>query len=343
MNLPGVRLLELSARLLDPLSISSLIEPTIADLQHEVQLAEGSWWRPGLAYLRTSAALFRLLTSHGLIWRSPMRGVLAVVGLAVVGAVSLVAAFATHWPYRDSGVYVVFLAMAILSPLVIRSADNDGSYLQMFARCSVIGLTMGTSLFAWISLMEATSRLPWYGYLWRYMSLSACILLVSGLASAAAWKPAGRGDSVWRRRLLVVLQGTLTFALCEVVLAFGVRLIRGSSQSGIDIARILFGITTVSLFFAVVAFVIYLPTLSAVRRVVPKWNQQRPLTLIGATLFPIPFFAWAYLTGRFAQTASYYLSHPASAVLAAIPYVLAGAILGWLLAGRLQMKAATAP
>jgi hypothetical protein len=96
MNVPGVRLLGFMARLLDPVDVRALVEPTIADLQHEVYVAGGTPWTVGAAYLRVFAALVRLLMQPGLVWRSPMRGVLAVVGLALVGAVALGAALAAR-------------------------------------------------------------------------------------------------------------------------------------------------------------------------------------------------------------------------------------------------------
>src|ERR1051325_8715859 len=85
MRSSGSRVFALLARHLDASLHESVVAPTIADLQFEVQGATNPW-RRRLVLARGYWSIGRVLLGHGLIWRSPMRTLLAVVVLGVVGA-----------------------------------------------------------------------------------------------------------------------------------------------------------------------------------------------------------------------------------------------------------------
>jgi hypothetical protein len=337
MNLPGTWLLALSKRYLDEDVVRSTVLPTIADLQHETLAAGDSRWLRWMAVGRGYSAVVRLLFQHSFIWRSPMRGVLAVFVLGIVGAVASVTAFSMRLGGSDAGLWVAFLLMAVLAPLVIRRVDGRPSYRRMLLACMGVGMVMGTALFGWIALVDSPNpAMPWYGVLWRYLFLTAFVVLASALASAAAWKPAGRSDSMWRRWFLDVLVGASAYAVCECVIVLCFAFV-----SGWDSNRIVLTFLRVSLlafYFAGFLLVVYVPVLGSIKRVVPHVAARLPLALIGAILFPIPVLARdAFLgDGRFLSGWNYWLQHPSNVLWESLPYLVAGAVLGWLLAARPQ-------
>ena len=75
MTSPGLAVFALLARYIDAKVLQSVVAPTIADLQFEVETTRNPWRRQ-LARVRGYAAIGRLLFWHGLIWRSPMRTLL---------------------------------------------------------------------------------------------------------------------------------------------------------------------------------------------------------------------------------------------------------------------------
>src|SRR4051812_17548901 len=89
MTSPESRMFSVLARCVDSDLLESVVAPTIADMQFEIQ-STGNPWRRGLAHARGYVAIVRLLLWHGLIWRSPMRALLAVVVLGILGAALLV-------------------------------------------------------------------------------------------------------------------------------------------------------------------------------------------------------------------------------------------------------------
>lgn len=88
--------------------------------------------------------------------------------------------------------------------------------------------------------------------------------------------------------------------------------------------------TFLGFFFAAVSIVVYLPLLLSVKRLI----KVRPaLALVGAMLFPIPLLVLPWLQGRFGSMWTYWIQNPSIFLWGSLPYVVAGAMLGWLLAG----------
>ncbi len=82
----GARLLAVAARILDERTLQALIEPTIADLQHEAGQAPGRHAR--VAALARGYLAFARVFVVALSWRVPMRKL--AVSLAVCAGVTLV-------------------------------------------------------------------------------------------------------------------------------------------------------------------------------------------------------------------------------------------------------------
>jgi hypothetical protein len=133
-----------------------------------------------------------------------------------------------------------------------------------------------------------------------------------------------------------VLQSAAVFALCDALI---VGIFSWSHLHLSPFSRLVISPVENSLFFAAIAFVANFPVLTVVRRFLPKRIRRLALAIIGAMLFPVPLVAWNLFTGARAVVTV----HSIRAVLSMLPFVLACTLLGWLLADRLQMKAATAP
>lgn len=262
-----------------------------------------------------------------------MRSAIAVFVLGVLGAVALVGAFRMRLGGSDAGVLAVFLLLAVLVPLVIRRVEPGRSYGRMLLACAGVGMIAGTALFGWIAVAENHLRLPWHGVLWRYLFLSACVVLASALASAAAWKPTSSGGSIFRSSVLAVLLGATAYALSEVAITVGFGVFRGWRAD--RISRQLIAVTLLAFFFAGVALVVYLPVLAGLQRLLSGLKSKSALAFVGAILFPVPVLARCLATGSFQITWEYWTRHPVTLLWISLPYVLAGAMLGWLLAEHL--------
>lgn len=323
--LPGTWLVKLSARFLDAATVAALVEPTIADLQHEVAQAGGDVSRSRSAKLRGYTAVARLLFTGSVFWRTPMRRMLTVVSLGWVGAALFYLVAARSTP--DLGRMTPFFVMAVLTPLVLRQMNLASSFRAAFANCLGVGVLMGTALYSW-EVWEASAHwsrpLPWYALVLSYAFLLACIAVGSALAAAVASRVA-TGTTPAQRTFRHVAAGCMAYAACDALLrlSFGFG---GAMALGLA--------SFLGFYFACVSLVVYVPILLGARRLVP---QRVMLALIGALLCPIPVLAFPALQGRFHAVWAYWLATPSSLVWSAFPYAVGGAVLGWLLAARRQV------
>jgi hypothetical protein len=330
MNLPGTRVLELLTRFLDEAVVESIVVPTVADLQHETLRAGTSVPRRALALVRGYAAILRLLFWHGLLWRSPMRRLISVLVLGGVGAAfAVLLAYLTGDSDGRAGLGATFL-VAMLASVVFRVLKVGGSIRQVFVNCFSVGIIVGAALFSWLVALESLSPRPWYSYAFDCLVLTGWVALGSAMAAAVAWKPAPGADSVSRRRILHVAVASASFVAGFVIrnLSLGVgRTFIWAIPSMLSVGAY------VAFFFALFAFAVYLPVMAGARRALPRLSGKIPLAVIGAALFPLPLFGIPLLQPHPAFPWSY-LQSPVLMLWTSVPYVLAGAVLGWLLAGR---------
>ena len=320
MTLPGKRLIALSARAFDPATVQSLVEPTIADLQHEVSEAGNNPWRVAGAYLRGYAAVVRLLFASSLFWRSPMRRLSTVLALGWVGATLfyLLVFHGANGPSR----LTPFLLMAITTPVVLRQMNLATTFRSAFANCFAVGLIMASVLYALETRhVSATSSspLPWYALMLTYGFLVACVTVGSAVAAAAAVRtPTNDKGLLWALRH--VGASCVAYAVFDGAL----RLWFGS-----PIANAVGWASFLALYFGCVALLVHVPILLGARRLV---QQRSMLALFGALLCPIPLLTFPVLQGRFGSLWALWSKTPSSAIWSALPYLFAGAVLGWMIA-----------
>jgi len=148
MTSPGLAVFAVLVRWVDVKIFESVVAPTIADLQFEVETTRNPWRRQ-LARVRGYAAIGRLLFWHGLIWRSPMRTLLTVAMLGLAGAALLVEMFSvtTSGPAQISP----FFLMAVLAPIVMRLVVGVNTRRKMFVTCLAVGTVMSVVFLAWFA------------------------------------------------------------------------------------------------------------------------------------------------------------------------------------------------
>lgn len=319
-HLPGSWLVKLSAKLLDAASVTSLVEPTIADLQHEVARAGRDVWRARSARLHGYSAVARLLFTSSLFWRTPMRRMITVVSLGWVGAALFYLVMTRSTP--DIGPLTPFFVMAVLTPLVLRQMNLASSFRAAFVNCLGVGVLMGTALYSlviWKASASWSRPQPWYAFVLSYAFLLACIAVGSGVAAAVASRVA-TGTTPVQHTFRHVAAGCMAYAVCDALL----RLSFGASG-----AMALGWASFLGFYFACVSLLVYVPVLLGARRLVPHGVM---LALIGALLCPVPVLAFPALQGRFHTVWAYWLATPSSLMWSALPYLVGGAVLGWLLA-----------
>ncbi len=336
MNLPGTWLLALLARHLDEKTVESILVPTFADLQHETLRAGTNVPRRWVALVRGYAAIVRLLFGHGLLWRSQMRRLIGVLVLGGVGAALVV--FLDFAADTRVGLGALFLVVMV-SSVVLRVSNAGCSYRRVFVSCLGAGMIVATALCVWLVLPY--NRLPHsrYAYAVFFVSLMGSVGLGSALIAAVASKPTAGTEPVYQRRLRHVAIAAAAFAACFVV-----RTILGGAQ-----ARAFWNVVImptyaafVTFFFAAFAIAVYLPVMIGARRALPRLATRLPLAIIGAVLFPIPLLGIPLLQPDSPWPWHFYLPSPGVLLWMSFPYVVAGAVLGWLLAGRRHQSAGAA-
>lgn len=177
------------------------------------------------------------------------------------------------------------------------------------------------SLEVWKASAGWSRPQPWYAFVLSYAFLLACIAVGSGVVAAVASRVA-TGTTPVQHTFRHVAAGCMAYAVCDALL----RLSFGASG-----AMALGWASFLGFYFACVGLVVYVPVLLGARRLVP---HRVMLALIGALLCPVPVLAFPALQGRFHTVWAYWLATPSSLMWSALPYLVGGAVLGWLLSAR---------
>jgi hypothetical protein len=254
-----------------------------------------------------------------------MRRLISVLVLGGVGAALVISLdFVIN---TTVGLGAAFL-VAMVAAAALRLTNAGGSYRRIFSSCVAAGAIMATALCVWLVLPY--NRLPhsWYAYAVFFVSLVGSVALGSALIAAVASRPTTGTEPVYQRALRQVAVATTAFAAFFVVRTF----MSGWFPSGFWSTLIMAANAAfVAFFFAAFAFAVYLPVMAGARRALPRLGSRLPLALIGALLFPIPLIGIPLL-----QPDPWIFVHPRLSLLLwmSIPYVIAGAVLGWLVSQR---------
>jgi len=252
-----------------------------------------------------------------------MRTLLTVLLLGVVGAALLVEMFSvtTSGPAQISP----FFLMTVLTPIVLRSVTGVNTRRRMFVSCMTVGLVMSVVFLTWFAIAKNPARAPWYGYIPGLMFLLGCVALASAMIAIVTASPDATDTRNVRGRMRDVVASSAIFAISYSAVGF----LR--HHSAVDVLSTVSWGLFLACFFVLVSVVIYLPILVLSRRALHQ-RSRAPLAVLGAFLFPIPMLAFPLLQGRLEGVARLLLHDPVALTSTALPYALAGATLGWLIA-----------
>lgn len=319
MRAPGGWLYRIAEQHLDAESVQSLIAPTIADLQYEFGKAGPHRGSRTLALCRGYIAVVRLAIHSR--WRPPTRSLLVVFFFGVVGAVSAITTASTT--RIGPAPLAAVLSVAVVSVAVLRLMRLGLTYRQAFLNCVGIGLLMMVPWAAWHVRDAGMVGVPWYAYPLILGLVALCVGSGSALAAAVVWEPPVGTRPVLRTTAIQILTGCGVYALANVL----AWLLRGNGANPVlMVGRTAFGF----FFFAAVASVLYVPVLVVASRLI---RVRLPIAVMGAALFPIPMLGIPFLQGRVAFYARWLSRLPAlDLIVVALPFVLGGAVLGWMVA-----------
>jgi hypothetical protein len=147
------------------------------------------------------------------------------------------------------------------------------------------------------------------------------------MIAIVAATPAAADTRGHRGKLLDVVASAATFGVCFSLLSF----LRLHPVGGTGVLKTVSWAVFLGFFFVLVSTGIYLPILTSTRRVVQR-RSRVTLAILGASLFPIPMLAVPLLQGRLEVAAQMWSRDPVALLSVSLPYVPAGAMLGWLTA-----------
>jgi hypothetical protein len=324
-RVPGTRIYAIAKRWVDPLTLNTLIAPTVADLQHEVQKAGADASARRRACARGYLALGRVLIVRVVLWRWAMRRAGAVLALSAIGTAALVTPL---WPSaiaRNGPVHLLpFFAMALIAPFLLRLSGLGRTYLQLFASCVCVGLIMAASMVVSI-LGRLGSPISLQAVVWSLLFVNVFVIPGSAMA-AAVWRPSSGVDPSYRPILTAVAFGYAAFAASDMIAAW-------PDWGRAGFAGVVIGLSGAAfraLLFAMAASVVQLPVSLVVRRL----RGGRPwLVAIGVLLFPVMMFGISYVAGHPERWEQFRRDSLASQFIRALPYVVASVVLGWRLRG----------
>jgi hypothetical protein len=320
-RVPGERLYRAVARIVDEPFLKSAIEPTIADLQHELRESRGGSWRRGLIYLRGVVAIARLLNRCS-AWSLNVGRIAAVVLLGLGGAASLAWA---QWAEGAGPMGLVpFLGVAVIAANILRIFQLGRSYREMFVNC--IGISVLMSVGLWRDYGRLTEVPLWVAGR-AVLTFVLCLGLASAMVAAVAWKPRS-GTSNFHRGMLALATGLCVFAVANL----GIRVLGLMSLTTAlaTVSRSAF----MAFLFALVASVSLLPALVLARRIL---SSRWALALVAAILSPLLItildgfgsgWSWRLVSMLFSG------DDVARAMAIFAPFILASAAVGWMMGSR---------
>jgi hypothetical protein len=217
-----------------------------------------------------------------------------------------------------------FFLMAVLAPLVLRYVNAESSRREMFGSCMGVGTLMSVGILGRFALVRHE---PWSAYAPGLLFLLGCVAVASAMIAIVAATPAAADTRGHRGKLLNVIASAATFGVCFSLMSA----LRLHPVGGMGVLNTVSWAVFLGFLFVLVSTGLYLPILTSTRRVLPRRSRVL-LAILGASLFPIPMLAFPLLRGGLEAAARVLSRDPVALLSVALPYVLAGAMLGWLTA-----------
>jgi len=259
-----------------------------------------------------------------------MGHLLRVAGLGLVATAAMLLIGATFPVGHTAAAYVPMLGVVVLTCIGLRVFHPAASIRQTAIGCFGIGMMMLAARIVWfVSNQPVLSQQPLR--LVRFVAVEWSVAaLGSALAAFAVWKPSGAisGGAVARVRgwSLALLCSGVAFAVAYVgvSLRFAPNLSELAASAGLS----------VFVFFhryVWIALAVYLPVMLVGQRFL---RHRAWMVAAGVVLFPVPMVVMAPLSFQTLPLSvlwRMFHQHPGSALLMALPYIVGGALLGWML------------
>ena len=311
--LPGARLHQWLTRCLSDRTVRDIVEPTIADLQHEIQQAGHDRHQKWLAIWRGYGALARALLVHSLETGVPIRTVLTIVVIGLAGGALFAWARVT---VKDPRIFnSAFLLPMCAAPLALRVGGGATSYRRMFVGLIAVGLLMWSVSGG---LIRSTGPETWLIRAVGLLFNLAAIATLSALGAAAVWTPASRSAPIVRR----VVRGLLAGALTTTTVYFLSAWFAGAPERAMAVTLPFYVVM-----FALPIAVTSLPMLLVVHRWIRSYAG---LALIGAFISPMSMLVVLYLdAGGGKEVIKCLRDAPSMCALMTLPFTMGNGVLGW--------------
>lgn len=319
MSLPGDRLYRVLVKWSSDRAIREVIEPTIADLQHEVREAGHRALPRWTARCRGYGALIRALLIHGVDSGTPIRSAVSILVIGIAGG----ALYAwTRGTVKDPRIIQSALLYPMCAaPIALRLGGSGMSYRRTFAGLVSVGLLMWTMSGGFVHTSVGS---PWVNRALA-ISINVCVVAtLSALGAAAVWTPPSGMVPLVRRIVL----GVFASAVATTGTYFVSVWLSGGRPEHAWIATLPFYASM----FAVPIALTSLPLLLLAHR----WIRTHAgLALMGGLLSPVAMVVVLYLdTGSAAAVIKCLQDAPAASALMTVPFVFGNGVLAWSLPAR---------
>jgi hypothetical protein len=324
---PGTRLYQVLERCVDHETFARVVEPTIADLQHEAASARSGALRAAAVFNGYVAVLRALVFSAAIAPRSPlMAGVTLSLGIGSAFLWNRIRVVSADPRIAESAL----LLPAFIVPALACLLEGRRSYVRLFVLSAASGAASSITLDVLVSFLSPSS-VVWHVV--RLANGAGSTALASALAAAIVWNPLDVRGPILRRTMT-----GLAYAGFLMTAAFAIRTY-GVSAEGIRYVALRAPFFV--MLFAIMLGVTVLPFVLVARR----WLTHRAwFTLFAAACFPAPILGAAFVDGGTSRTAiADCLQCSWPALIASLPFIVGATTLGLFIGTRTAVKERTTP
>ena len=318
MNLPGDRLHRVLARWLSQRAVHDVVEPTLADLQHEVQEAGPNRRRQLIARCRGYGALSRALLLHGIESQTAVRDAVMILVLGLAGGGLY--AWARGAVQDPRIINSAFLLPMCAAPIALRLGGGGTNYRRTFAALLAVGLVMWAVSGGFV---RTSFNMAWTTRAIATSVNFGVIGILGALGAAAVWTPAPGSIPAVRRLILGLLASAVT---TTAVYDLGMWSVRAPEK--VWAVAFPFYVTL----FALPIVVTSLPILFVVHR----WIRSHlGLATIGAVVSPVAMVVVLYFElGGSREVLKCLRDAPLDCAFMTFPFTIGNGVLAWSLSAH---------
>lgn len=318
MRPPATRLHRLLALIVDPDTLHHVVEPAIADLQHEAAGSATATARSATILAGYVAIARALVVSTAADPRSWLVAA-AILSFGVVSATVWNAVRLTTGDPRIGESALLLPTFAV--PVVACAIEGRRTYARLFALSVAAG---GASVVALDVLVSSFGSPSLLGHVVRLSNGVWSSTLTGALAAALAWGPFDAQARLFQRAMA---------ALAYAALLCGVTFVLRNDGFSVQSAR--YFVMRAPFFVVLFAAMLGLTVLPLILIARCWLTRTSLLTLVGAACFPAPIIVAAIVDGAsLPQSLANCLHWSWPAFVAGLPFLAGATTLGWLIGAR---------